>query len=79
MPNCFEPKSYQIKNVEELNKAIYFLYNVLHERHAILKSQAKRLKFKSPPSSAKSKAAASAAPPSSQVIFLFAQWNLAFL
>ena len=65
MSNCFEPESYQIKTVEELNKAIKYSYNVWHERHALLKAQARRLKFKSPPSSAKSKAAASAASPSS--------------
>ena len=65
MPNYFEPGSYQINTVEELNKAIKYSYNVWHEIHAILKAQAKRLNFKSSPSSAKSKATASATSPSS--------------
>ena len=59
MPNCFKPERCQVKTIEELNKIIKSSYNIWHEIHAILKAQAKRLKFKSPPSSAKSKAAAS--------------------
>ena len=61
MPNCFKPEIYQVKTIKELNKVIKSSYNICHERHAILKAQAKRLNFKSPPSSAKSKATDSTA------------------
>ena len=65
MPNCFKPESYHIKTIEELNKVIKFSRKSRHERHDILKSQAKRLNFKLSPSSGKLKAAAGTAVPSS--------------
>ena len=55
----------QVKVVKGLNKAINLSNKSQQERHAILKYQAKNLKFKSNASSSKSKAAANAAQPSS--------------
>ena len=55
----------QVKVVEDLNKDINSSHNNRYERRAVLKSQAKKLKFKSPVSSVKSKAAANTAQPSS--------------
>ena len=51
----------QFKTIEELNKAINVSHRSQQERHAILKSQAQKLKFKTPISSTKSKAVANAA------------------
>ena len=55
----------QVKVVEHLNKAINSSHNTRQERCAVLKSQAKNLKFKSFVSSSKSKATAKTTEPSS--------------
>ena len=55
----------QLKVVEDLNKAINSSHNTQQERRVVLKSQAKKLKFKSPVSSSKSKLATNMAQPSS--------------
>ena len=54
----------QVKNIEKLHKVIILSHRTQQERRTLLKSQAKRLKFKSPASS-KLKVAANIALPSS--------------
>ena len=54
----------QVKNIEELHKAVILSQRTQQERRVLLKAQAKRLKFKSPASS-KLKATIKAALPSS--------------
>ena len=55
----------QVKVIKDLNKAINSSHRSQQERHVVLKSQAKNLKFKSSVSFSKSKAAANATQPSS--------------
>ena len=55
----------QVKAVEDLNKAITSSHDSRQERHIVLKTQARKLKFKSLVSSAKLKAIVDAALPSS--------------
>ena len=70
----------QFRIVEDLNNAITSLHDSWQERHAVLKEQAKNLKFKSHVSSAKSKAAANATFPSSYLHFLLrGTWHLSGL